>query len=124
MKAESEEVSKKRAQEFKVVRLMIQVYCKGKHKNPLAITSAGNLCAECMALCEYVRARVEHCPFMETKTFCSMCRVHCYKSDMREKIRQVMRYSGPRMLKYHPILAMKHVVLTIKTKIKMKIYNL
>lgn len=47
---------------------------------------------------------------METKTFCSNCRVHCYKPAMREKIRQVMRFSGPRMLFYHPMLAIRHVV--------------
>ena len=116
MKAVS--VEEKRAQEFKVVELMIQVYCKGKHKNRLALKSAENLCADCKSLCDYVRERVEKCPFMETKTFCSMCRVHCYKSDMREKIRLVMRYSGPRMLKYHPILAIRHVILTVQTKKK------
>ena len=29
---------------------------------------------------------------METKTFCSNCRVHCYRSEMREEIRKVMRF--------------------------------
>ena len=48
--------------------------------------------------------------FMENKTFCSNCRVHCYKPEMREKIREVMRFSGPRMLLCHPILAVWHVV--------------
>lgn len=46
---------------------------------------------------------------METKTFCSNCKVHCYRPEMREKIRVVMRYSGPRMLFCHPILALRHV---------------
>ena len=53
---------------------------------------------------------------MQTKTFCSNCRVHCYKPDMREKIRQVMRFSGPRMLFYHPIRAIRHVIETKKEK--------
>ncbi len=39
------------------------------------------------------------------KTFCANCKVHCYKPQMREQIRQVMRFSGPRMLLYHPVLA-------------------
>ena len=34
---------------------------------------------------------------METKTFCSACKVHCYKPEMREQIRTVMRWSGPLM---------------------------
>lgn len=32
---------------------------------------------------------------METKTFCSNCKVHCYKPEMREKIRDVMRFPAP-----------------------------
>ena len=29
---------------------------------------------------------------------------------MKEKIRLVMRYAGPRMLLHHPIVAIRHVV--------------
>ena len=35
---------------------------------------------------------------------------------MREKIRVVMRYSGPRMLFHHPILTIKHMVEERKDK--------
>lgn len=35
---------------------------------------------------------IEKRPFMETKTFCSQCKVHCYKKDKREQIRKVMRF--------------------------------
>ena len=27
----------------------------------------------------YARECSDKCPFMETKTFCSNCRVHCYR---------------------------------------------
>jgi hypothetical protein len=47
---------------------------------------------------------------MESKTFCSNCKVHCYKPEMREKIREVMRFSGPRMIFHHPITAIRHVM--------------
>lgn len=53
---------------------------------------------------------------METKTFCSNCRVHCYKPEMREKIRAVMRFSGPRMLFVHPVAAIRHVIETRRKK--------
>ena len=59
---------------------------------------------------DYAVSRSDHCPFMETKTFCSNCRVHCYSPEMREQIRQVMRFSGPRMLLYHPVMALRHVI--------------
>ena len=54
--------------------------------------------------------RSEKCPFMETKTFCSNCRVHCYQPAMREKIREVMRFSGPRMIFTHPVTAIRNVI--------------
>ena len=53
---------------------------------------------------------------METKTFCSACKVHCYKPALREKIRAVMRWYGPRMLTVHPVLALRHAAVTLKAK--------
>ena len=64
----------------------------------------------------YADARVDHCPHMETKTFCSACKTHCYKPQMREAIRQVMRWSGPRMIFHHPVLAIRHLIETKKQK--------
>lgn len=55
-------------------------------------------------------------PLYETKTFCSNCKVHCYKPEMREKIRQVMRFAGPWMLLYHPGAAIRHMLETYKEK--------
>ena len=112
-----EEILKKRQNEDKVCTLMIQVFCHGAHKNKQALKSEEALCTECKELADYVHQRVAHCPFMETKTFCAMCKVHCYKPEMRQKIKTVMRYSGPRMLRYHPVLALKHLFLTVKEKI-------
>lgn len=83
---------------------MVGIYCRGKHK------TGDVLCDECHELLEYARQRSAKCPFMENKTFCSNCKVHCYKPEMREKIKQVMRYSGPRMIFYHPIMAVWHVI--------------
>lgn len=103
------DVQTKREHEKETVSLMIEIYCKKKH-------STKKLCPECAALDAYARLRSDKCPFMETKTFCSNCKVHCYKQDMREKIRAVMRYSGSRMLFYHPVMAIRHVIATKKEK--------
>ena len=105
------DIQTKRECEKEMVSQMIAVYCKGKHG-----TKHGELCPDCAALTEYARQRAEKCPFMETKTFCSNCKVHCYKPEMREKIRAVMRYSGPRMIFYHPVMAVRHVMETKKEK--------
>lgn len=102
-------VASKRQREKIIVTQMIQLYCKKKHKNK-------TLCDECKALAEYACMRSDKCPFMETKTFCSNCRVHCYKPEMREKIKEVMRFSGPRMMLYHPVSAVRHIIESQKEK--------
>lgn len=111
----------KREREKQTVSLMITLYCRKNHGTKHC------LCAECSALDTYARQRIEKCPFMETKTFCSNCKVHCYKSanpeigaEMREKIRAVMRFSGPRMIFHHPIMAVRHVIETKKEKRKLE----
>ena len=83
---------------------MIRLYCKKYHG-----TKTG-LCPECAALAEYACDRSDKCPFMDNKTFCNNCKVHCYKPEMRDRIRQVMRFSGPRMIFHHPVMAMQHLI--------------
>ena len=101
------DVKTKREREKETVSRMIAIYCRKKH-------GGKTLCPDCAALEAYARQHSDRCPFMEKKTFCSNCPVHCYKADMREKIRAVMRFSGPWMLFYHPILALRHVIETKK----------
>lgn len=100
----------KRVKEKSVIYRMITIYCKG-HKH---LSHKGGLCTECEELKDYAMVRTDRCPYMETKTFCSKCRVPCYKPIMKEQIRNVMRYSGPRLLIYHPILTIKHFVYGMK----------
>lgn len=100
----------KRECEKEMVNLMIQLYCRKKHH------MKDELCEECKTLKNYAWERSDKCPFMETKSFCSNCKVHCYKPEMREKIKEVMRFSGPRMILYHPMMAMRHVIESKKEK--------
>ena len=116
-------VEEKRKNEQKTVSLMIQLYCKKNHKQKNAMKGAEFMCEKCKNLLSYVDQRILNCPFMETKTFCSNCRVHCYKKEYREEIRRVMRFSGPRMLFYHPVKAICHVISTIKEKQKISREN-
>ncbi len=93
------------ASEKNALRKMIFVYCKGqKHdKQP-------QLCHDCQILLDYALQRLDACIFGNNKTFCSKCTVHCYKPAMRDKIKKVMRYSGPRMLYHDPLLALMHIL--------------
>lgn len=99
------DIQKKREREKQIVSGMIRLYCRRRHKS-----GAGGLCPQCRELMEYALERTEKCPFMETKTFCSQCKVHCYKPEMQERIREVMRFSGPRMMFWHPVMTVRHLV--------------
>jgi hypothetical protein len=86
-----------------VVTKMIAIYCRKKHHSK-------ELCKECEDLQAYAYKRLSLCKFGEEKTACSNCSVHCYKPEYREKIKAVMRYSGPWMILYHPIYSIKHLL--------------
>lgn len=90
--------------EARTIEAMIHIYCRDQHG------TRGGLCPECATLQEYAGLRLEKCPFQEAKTTCAKCPVHCYRPAMREQIRVVMRYAGPRMLWRHPVLAIMHLL--------------
>lgn len=85
------------------IEKMVQLYCRKKHKS-----KSGELCAECQEVVTYAQEKLDKCPFGDEKGACSGCLIHCYKKDMKEKVKTVMRFSGPRMLLYHPFDFMIH----------------
>ena len=95
--------------ERKTVQIMIKMHCRNFHE------SNKHLCEDCDVLLKYVNNRLDFCSYSEKKPACSNCSIHCYKEDMRERIKEVMRYSGPKMIFKHPILAFSHLY---KSKIK------
>ena len=116
----TEQIQDKREREKAMVSDMILLYCQKQHKTLRKASGfkKTDLCPECAELEKYARMRSDKCPFMETKTFCSNCKVHCYKPDMRERIRIVMRFSGPRMLFVHPVAAIRHVIESHRESVK------
>ena len=84
---------------------MIGMYCHDLHG-----TSRVELCDACGSLNDYAMQRIDKCPFCLEKPTCAKCMIHCYKDDMREEVREVMRYAGPRMMRRHPVLAVLHIL--------------
>ncbi|MBI5240087.1 MAG: nitrous oxide-stimulated promoter family protein [Elusimicrobia bacterium] len=82
---------------------MIGIYCRAKH-------GGMDLCAECSDLLVYAANRLEHCGFGGDKPPCKDCPAHCYAPHRRARIQEVMRYAGPRLLKSHPYLALRHAL--------------
>ena len=90
-------------QEIKTVGIMIEIYCRHHH-------GSDKLCKRCEELYSYARQRTLKCKFGEEKPACGKCQIHCYKPDMKSKIRDVMKFSGPKMIYSHPILAIRHLM--------------
>ncbi|MBR5465023.1 MAG: nitrous oxide-stimulated promoter family protein [Alistipes sp.] len=90
------------AYEKKTVAKMIELYCRRKEQHQ-------TLCEACKELIAYAHRRLDGCKYGEQKSSCRRCTTHCYHPKMRYKIREVMRFSGPRMLFFHPIMALKHL---------------
>ena len=89
-------------EEKTVVEQMIRLYCRKREGN-------AQLCPTCWELLDYAHRRLDRCRYGEDKPTCKKCPIHCYKPEMKERIRMVMRWSGPRMMLYHPLAAIGHL---------------
>jgi hypothetical protein len=94
-----------RAREQRTLETMMGMYCRAHHA-----PGKSRLCPECLELAAYARRRLERCVFGDEKPTCANCLVHCYRAEMRERVRAMMRWAGPRMLLSHPWLAMRHLI--------------
>mgnify|MGYP000706622308 CR=1 FL=1 len=104
---------KKGRREQRVVEEMIALYCHAHHQK-------NDLCSQCQELAEYARMRTAKCPFMETKTFCSNCRVHCYDAAHRNGSRRSCASAARGMLLHHPWLAISHLIESKKEQRRLK----
>lgn len=99
----------KRIEEEKaVVGQMIRLYCRKHERNK-------TLCPECKKLLDYANFRLDHCRYGGRKPTCKICPTHCYQPEMKERIREVMRWAGPRMILYHPAAAIRHILHELET---------
>ncbi len=97
---------------MKTISQMIAMYCAGNHRDAVrgeAAFCGDAVCPSCKELDAYAVERTRRCRNMEKKTSCEECGNHCYRPEMREQIRQAMRYAGPRMMTKHPIAAIRHL---------------
>jgi len=104
-----EQFTDKQKKDLKVLIRFVQVYCLARHADqpaccemlpPETADIAGKepvLCHECAALVSYAMERRRKCP-LEPKPSCKSCRIHCYSRQHRVRIREIMAFSGRRMI--------------------------
>ncbi|PLX81726.1 MAG: nitrous oxide-stimulated promoter family protein [Desulfuromonas sp.] len=97
----------KEIKDLKVLASFTSVYCRQHHAGPREVLQTGNpglllgrypVCPECRDFLDYAIERRLRCP-LEPKPICKHCTVHCYRPGHREKVREIMRFSGKYLLK-------------------------
>ena len=93
--------------DLKVLVAFVTVFCTARHQEQEAMNLPEELaelfrrevrlCPECRALLDYALLKRRNCP-LEPKPSCKHCHIHCYGSDYRERIREIMAFSGRRMI--------------------------
>ena len=97
-------------QDLKTLALFINLYCRHKHsdahREPVDLKTHDVeaiarrpivLCEECTKLLTHAFIKRSHCPY-DPKPACKHCPTHCYHPTYRAKIREVMKFSGKKML--------------------------
>ncbi len=90
--------------EAATIKVMVGIYCNHHHSRKVAE------CQECSEIQNYALERLYYCPYQEGKTSCKNCPIHCYKPSMKDEVKKVMRFAGPRMVLRHPILTVFHFI--------------
>ena len=103
--ANMETISRRQKKDIRLIGTFIEVYCAAKHQGVSqlrVILPAGmgerTLCTECSSFLEYAINKRMNCPLEAEKPSCKHCRIHCYDKPRREKIREVMSYSGRKLM--------------------------
>ena len=101
----------KKRKDIRVLANFVRIYCRENHKdvekqsfhiadkNLQARLAGLNLCPDCSRLLEHGIAKLSMCEY-DPKPSCRKCKTHCYAPGYREKVRQVMRFSGTYLIKH------------------------
>ena len=100
-----ETLTKYQKKDIRLIGKFVEVYCAGRHGSqdrlPFALPAdlgTRQLCPECARFMAYAVARRIKCPLEAEKPSCKHCRIHCYAREQRGKVREIMAYSGRKLI--------------------------
>ncbi len=106
----SEHCDPKLPGDLRTLAAFIRIYCRHKHPEAektvvvlkdfdFAALRIGktSICTPCAKLLAHAFVKRSHCPF-NPKPACKHCQSHCYQPAYREQIRQVMKFSGRKLV--------------------------
>lgn len=96
--------------DLRVLARFIDIYCRGRHGDvlrspvalpaydiPQALGRSLDLCPECARLCTHAFVKRLNCQ-CDPKPQCKHCSVQCYHPEYQQQIREVMKYSGRKLV--------------------------
>lgn len=116
-----EKIDKKKGKDLRVLSDFVSIFCRENHrhneKSVFPITDERlrhsldhrevALCKDCQKLLIHSIAKRLQCPY-DPKPMCKKCKTHCYAPGYREKMREVMRFSGLYLVKHGRIDMLLH----------------
>lgn len=104
-----EQFTSQQIKDMKVLASFVRVYCKAKHAQhdqvsvelpadlAASFSKGLSLCPECAGMIAYALEKRRNCP-LDPKPSCKHCRIHCYSKEYQAKIREIMGFSGRRLI--------------------------
>ncbi|MBT1070764.1 nitrous oxide-stimulated promoter family protein [Pelotalea chapellei] len=100
-----ETLTRNQKKDIRLIAKFVEVYCAGKHaaaerSNFMLPEGLGEraLCPECTEFMKYAVTKRIKCPLEAEKPSCKHCRIHCYAAPQRQKVREIMAWSGRRLM--------------------------
>jgi hypothetical protein len=90
---------KKIEHDKKILKIFISIYCKKRHLEKGSEVYKDNLCKDCYELLNYAYKKLNNC-LLNPKPMCKKCPIHCYSPQNREKIKEIMKFSGIYLIKH------------------------
>ena len=99
-----ETVTRQMQKDCRVIAAFTEIWCSGhRHEQRRAVSLPGRhkpfqLCQACADLVAYAVTKRIKCPLEPEKPDCKQCAIHCYAPAQRARVRQIMAWSGRRMI--------------------------
>ncbi len=117
----SDRLTSKKEKDLSVLADFVSIFCRENHpdseKSLFTIKDQSLhhslngmdmvLCPDCRKLLNHGVAKRLQCPY-DPKPMCKKCRTHCYAPGYRERMREVMKFSGLYLVKHGRLDLMVH----------------
>lgn len=116
-----ERLTTKKEKDIRILADFVAIFCRENHtdgeksaffirdgslQNSLKGRTA-MLCQDCQKLLTHGIAKLLQCPY-DPKPMCKKCQTHCYAPGYRERMREVMKFSGLYLVKHGRFDMMLH----------------